>query len=226
MYGAEAEGILAKLDKRMPEIAASLRRLRDKIATKDPDQWRRESDAADQRERDRKHREWCLESGIPARIVDMVCANSLRDNQATRELAKALKRPLPHGARSRIVLLGGGIGTGKTVAAGWRLAETGYGRFVKATYYAAIDLSNDGQSKRDAIKATRFLVVDDLGQEPPQLGWRMADLLDTRYDGSGTTIITSNLSDDEIGKRYGAQLIERINERGGYVACAEKVRPG
>lgn len=226
MYVDEAEAILAKLDQRMPAIADSLRRLRDRIASSDPEQWRRETESMEQRERDLRHREWCLEAGIPARIVDMVCASSLRDNQATRELAKALRRQLPAGARSRMVLLGGGIGTGKTVAAGWRLAETGYGRFVKATAYAAIALSDDGQSKRDAIKSERFLVVDDLGQEPPQIGWRMADLLDARYDGNGTTIITSNLNDTEIGKRYGAQLVDRINERGGYVNCTEKVRPG
>lgn len=68
------------------------------------------------------------------------------------------------------------------------------------------------------IRRAGVLIVDDLGEEPAEvLQYGNAlnpaiDLLTARYNERLYTIITSNLTPDDIRTKYGARIADRFNE--------------
>lgn len=147
------------------------------------------------------------------------------------DAVKAVREFLANDSRTLLVLAGG-TGCGKTVAAcvgldeyllleGWSYRRAG--RFVKA-----IDLVRAGTFDRefwDGYAATPMLVVDDLGTEPlDEKGWALANLaalIDKRYDACRKTILTTNLDVAKFKARYcaadGGRLIDRLREAGAFV---------
>jgi DNA replication protein DnaC len=143
-----------------------------------------------------------------------------------------------------ILVLAGGVGCGKTVAASaWleralvahdaKIWERGFRteREARGSVVKAIDLARAGTFDRefwDDLSAVDFLVVDDLGTEPlDDKGWMVANiraLIDQRYDAERKTILTANLNFDGFRARYcadGGRLLDRIKERGAFVEIAD-----
>lgn len=81
----------------------------------------------------------------------------------------------------------------------------------------AVALAKD----EDAFKQMRnslILIIDDLGTEPATAKvygteqTPIAEIINHRYEVMLTTIITTNLNDDAIAKRYGERTIDRLRE--------------
>lgn len=127
-----------------------------------------------------------------------------------RAIANGTLKPNPWLARvdrwlagsTSIMILIGSIGSGKSVAACWAMAERG-GNFVSAHDLARI--STD--FKRDlwqTLVSAHVLVVDDLGdeQDPAKLSPALKILISQRSSHNGRTIITSNLTREDLKLRY------------------------
>lgn len=115
-----------------------------------------------------------------------------------------------------LVLLGG-TGSGKTVAALHAIRRLEAGSFARAPELGGavrptFDERKLGQRELDP-RSVRLLVIDDLGAE--QLTPRFAEALflaiDARQDVSRRTIITSNLGKEDFRPRYDARVIDRLN---------------
>lgn len=81
----------------------------------------------------------------------------------------------------------------------------------------AVALAKD----EDAFKQMRnslILIIDDLGTEPATAKvygteqTPIVEIINHRYEAMLTTIITTNLNDDAIAKRYGERTIDRLRE--------------
>jgi DNA replication protein DnaC len=150
------------------------------------------------------------------------------------------------GSTETLLVLAGGVGCGKTVAASAWLERaiadadrktwakgyrTNQERDAEGLIVKAIDLARAGTFDRefwDRIGAMNFLVVDDLGTEPlDEKGWMVANvraLIDRRYDDDRRTILTTNLNLDAFRERYcadGGRLLDRLRERGAFIEVAD-----
>lgn len=144
-----------------------------------------------------------------------------------------------------LLVLAGGVGCGKSIAA-WAAAEefakaaeerrgNGFGAMPcsrpDARTLKAIDLARAGSFDRefwDALEEPRLLIIDDLGTEPlDEKGWALANLLallDTRYDALSKTILTTNLPMPRFRARYcedGGRLLDRLREVGAFMEITD-----
>lgn len=172
-----------------------------------------------------RERAWS-ERAIPCRLWPMLHASAAGDDgDGPRETdaLRAVGRFLAHGEARTLLVLAGGTGTGKTVAAAWGCAFHA-GRMVKAVDLVRIGLFDQG-TELPGLAGARTLAIDDLGMEPlDQRGYGYAalfDLLDRRYDANRKTIVTTNLAMPEFRERYGtgpgARLWDRVREVGMWV---------
>jgi len=130
------------------------------------------------------------------------------------------------------LLLSGGVGTGKTVAAASAaIAATKSGqraRFVKAGELSTQSSFGDAAEARMAeLRRADVLVIDDLGLERLHDMWKQAfeDLIDHRWEEDLRTIITTNLPPTaDAGRQsirgvYGERVASRIRQKGLIVLC-------
>lgn len=124
------------------------------------------------------------------------------------------------GTSSTFLVLSGGTGTGKTVAALGALARRG------GVMVSSLDVVRAWRNEHDEARMLRsrildsgFLVLDDLGVESDRDNARTAlqELVNARQ-GACRTIITTNLSRASFGSAYDARTLERI-EHGGVFAA-------
>ncbi len=173
-----------------------------------------------------KRRTRLLEAGFrnSADAEDAIVAARLKPTAALRAVQGWVKRigeheaapravPSPH----RIIVLAGGYGSGKTVAAGWAVAELG-GRVVHAKELVMrVDPWGDEDKRYDFVSTnTRFVVIDDLGclvQESGRFVDAFCGFIDARQ-GRGWTLITTNLPRSELNARYGERIRERLDHVG------------
>jgi hypothetical protein len=143
-----------------------------------------------------------------------------------------------------LLVLSGGVGCGKTIAATERCRA-----FIFATEnwntYDADKYETEPHFKANLpvwttaselaridhfseLAVSRFmdaplLVVDDLGAEYLDAKGFFAALLDevvdSRYANKRATIFTSNLDAAAFAARYGARVVDRIREAGRFVGC-------
>ena len=156
--------------------------------------------------------EW---AGIPRKFIGA-------DVGALSGAARILARDW-RGERS--LVLAGDVGTGKSYLAcallRRRLERGQPGRFVSVA-----DLMDelkarfgDGAAEQseayfDRLASEPLLVLDDVGAEH-NTEWsaqRVAALIDRRYRSEAPTIITTNLTHQELAVRYGKRLADRLNE--------------
>lgn len=162
----------------------------------------------------RRYREASLEAmGVPRRLWEQL--DMLDETDATRIVAE-----WDRGPKSTLVLEGG-VGTGKTVAAADWIARRGAGLFRKARDVATLS-SFDCAAWRELAEVPR-LVIDDVGTEPlDDKGWALSSLLgllDRRYDADLATVITTNLSFETMRARYGidgGRFLDRLRESGRW----------
>lgn len=195
---------------RNPEVRARL----DELAAK--------AEAGARAEEARAREESWEKRGIPPRLWPMFNASVLGDEEGPIDspALRSVGTFVAPSERRTLLVLAGGVGTGKTVAAAWGCAFHS-GRLAKAIDLIRIGMF-DESSALPVLAHCRLLAVDDLGMEPmDSKGYAYAavyDLLDRRYDAALKTIITTNLTTDQFRERYGtgagARLWDRIREIG------------
>lgn len=160
---------------------------------------------------------------IPARLWPMLHASALgsEGGPTSSPALCAVGSFLSPRDEAQILVLAGGVGTGKTMAAAWGCAFHG-GLMCKAMEIVKAGLFD---SLEVAPQQFHLMAIDDLGMEPVDAkGYGYAaifDLLDERYDSGQKTILTTNLTMDDFRARYGsgagARMWDRIREVGRWV---------
>ena len=141
------------------------------------------------------------------------------------QVCEGFARQFP-GYPLRDLLLSGGTGLGKTYLSGC-IAREVTGRGFSVVYDTAGSLfdalsarrfSREAEGERQARDTARrclacdLLILDDLGSEQdlPSTRSSLYELVNGRLQAGRHTIISSNLSTQDIGARYGAQVGSRI----------------
>lgn len=161
--------------------------------------------------------------GVPMHLVRLCADGQIEDWPAVRAVEAAQE------ATTSTLVLYGGPGVGKSVAAAWVV----WGRALDAiaatdrpAHYADVrELSERHtwhQTDRDTIRTSRdrvrrapLLVLDDLGHEPcrPHGPWwcELRAILQVRSTAPGKcTIITTSLSVEGLRARYGQDIAHRM----------------
>lgn len=131
-----------------------------------------------------------------------------------------------------VLMLLGGVGSGKTVAAGWLLARiTMTERSASARYVKMRDVANlyragfgdDAKAFADVIKCG-LLVIDELTTERDADLGRAAlhEVIDERGTRRRPTLLLANRTKDEIRERYDARTIDRLRECAVVVTVGAK----
>lgn len=126
------------------------------------------------------------------------------------------------------LLLYGSVGNGKSTMgmAIRRMIGILYNASIsterKGVYYMTalgIEKAAAAQSRTfEEAKSTEILLIDDMGTENVSVKvWGneqspVTEVIYARYEKQLCTIVTSNLSDDEIRERYGARIADRMEE--------------
>lgn len=174
-------------------------------------------------------------AGVP--LEALVAAGKPRKTAAI-EAVDAWIYGLTTGGRPFLVLLGG-VGTGKTVAAAYALrllvAADGRGRsglFLRAVEACRVGMFGDDAARVSTWRSAGVLVVDDLGFEVRSSTWaaNFDDLLDARTSSKAPTVITSNLTVEGFRERYGERVADRLSARAkvvglGVGSLRREVRP-
>lgn len=162
-----------------------------------------------------------LEACGVGRVTVSAIASGLRLTPALSVTAEWLA------SSATFLLLLGGAGTGKTVAAATVLREArvsyGSGRyaysseaglFVKTNTLARALFTGDTGGILDRARRVPWLVVDEVGAEYADQGGRwvaeLEDLLDVRHEARRRTVLTSNLDAEELRARVGDRVRSRI----------------
>lgn len=140
-------------------------------------------------------------------------------------------------SQSRIAVLAGPPGTGKTVAACW----LAYARLLRdeqeIRFFTAMELARmprHGEARQELLAyAGEATIIDDLGAE--QLEKRSSnawladldELIDAIYRSlSGIAVITTNCSSADFRRRYGARVMDRLAECGTWIPVLGKSMRG
>lgn len=133
-----------------------------------------------------------------------------------------------------MLVLSGGCGTGKTVAAvEWlndRVGSTSIDAplFVSATTLAMWQRYDWAQMQR--LFMAERLVIDDLGTEFSDERGSFRSTVDgvvnERYANERPTLITTNCGKAEFVERYGARIIDRFRECGRFVVVGSESMRG
>lgn len=149
-----------------------------------------------------------VELGWPTRAIEHA-------ERADRTDAIAAVESWRNGHHSAIILAGG-KGVGKTVAAAWFALTTPLRatmRFIRAATLLRTSNFADGFGE---IMDAPALCLDDLGAEYMDAkGWfasNLDELVDTSYGARRPLIITTNADAKTLSERYGARVIDRITE--------------
>lgn len=126
-----------------------------------------------------------------------------------------------------LMLLTGGVGCGKTMAASWALSRAPSGQYVHARQLGA----QFQPSRRAVARGTEpldmsvaLLVVDDLGTEvrDQRVALAFSEILDSRQSADRLTIITTNLSEKDFKERY----CERAGDLSRFESMACSINGG
>ncbi len=197
-------------------LAEVIRRAR-RVSTITP-----EEAASDERREARDRRRQFLAEAHPDILpedVQAIVRGTLDDNPWLRKVQRWLE------GSTRVLVLSGSVGSGKSTAACWAIAERG-GRFVSAPNLARVS-SSFKRAEWDQLVAAPVVDIDDLGDEldPASLSPALKLLISARVAHAGRTILTTNIpvhsSDpavETLKKRYpDEKLWSRIAQ--SYAVC-------
>jgi DNA replication protein DnaC len=159
-------------------------------------------------------------AGVPSEV-----ARVAQSDPAMTDSIESLRGALNDGAT--IVVLSGGVGVGKSVAAAWWLCRAlashdgrAWMRWVNAHHLARM-ASFDGHATLDDVENVDFLVLDDLGIEYLDgKGWLSSALDSIFYQRHGNrrlTVVTTNLGVRAFSARYGERVADRLRESGTFI---------
>lgn len=150
------------------------------------------------------------------RLVGERIADVLKTPDTTHAMGAA--REWDASARWCLVLLGG-VGSGKSVAAGWcahqSLARGDSAMWLRASEASTASLYGaEAQERALRARGVRLLVLDDLGAEMNSEAWKtwLEDVLGARYANGLRTVITTNLDAEGLKARLGQRLTDRVRE--------------
>lgn len=93
---------------------------------------------------------------------------------------------------------------------------------IDTTFFTATEICNFAKSEKNdmlnRIKRSKVLVIDDLGEEPKETmvygtpSFPMREVLEARYDSLQLTIVTTNLTPDDLLDHYGWRVVDRFRE--------------
>ena len=186
----------------------------------------------DKRRETAAHRTHIREAGIGERTLELVTGSPAPTPamDAAREWLKTDKTWL---------LLAGDVGTGKTVAGAWLLAQElthssrpegrvdfntvyrpkGSAAFRRAAEVVRMSAFNEGAEELRRLKSVAVLVVDDLGTEHAT-SWGQSlihEIFDARHDDKLRTVITTNIKREQLKAALGDRLADRIAQDGRVV---------
>lgn len=169
-----------------------------------------------------------VNAGVPAKDARAIADGALDETDALKAAHSASEDG------SRILVLAGPPGVGKTTAAAW-LASQGVRsgklwvekRGEEILFLTALGLARTSVYDDDAmrpIERTPLLVIDDVGAEYADAKGMFATILDgvvnERYAANRRTVITTNLNASSFKERYGERIADRIRECGRFVELA------
>lgn len=166
-------------------------------------------------------------AGVPEDHVKMLVSQGLDKTGDAMVRSKRWRQ-----GNRRILVLGGALGVGKSLAACWLLAcgprrpyphPEGYDeptwpsalapRFILARRLARLDTYRSGEL--DLVEKCALLVVDEVGAGDVGSYDKWAERLDGivsgRYDAALDTVMTTNLTRDEFRKAFGERLFDRVS---------------
>ncbi len=150
---------------------------------------------------------------IPLRCQMLIVAKKADDTEAMQAVE----------AVDGTLVLSGGIGCGKTVAACSWLLKRAPGLFLSSARLARWPRYEDAQMRR-LLSASR-LVIDDLGAEYMDEKGNFAAVLDEvivdRHANMKPTVITTNLDATAFKNRYGQRIADRVRECGRFLSLAD-----
>lgn len=94
----------------------------------------------------------------------------------------------------------------------WRITLT------TAKELARLSKQRDMWDKYKSLMQVSMLAIDDMGFEPGEVldygnvVSPMVDVMEARYDGQLFTLVTTNLSPEQIREKYGVRIADRFNE--------------
>lgn len=160
--------------------------------------------------------------GVPPRARQLV-AHGPRDTEAIH-YAKEFVQAFAHDD-THLLVLAGGVGVGKTIAACWVMAHADPGKWGARRFRHVSQLVETGlyggdieRAERKALRDAKVLVIDDVGSEHLTDGFQtMFDgLINHRYEALGATILTINLTTEQFLERYGKRIYDRLRGRGAW----------
>ena len=155
---------------------------------------------------------------------------TFQDDEATNQHVAKVAKWLVGGSWKPGLFLYGAPGNGKSTmaSAARQLIGMLYGNEYRyedrkgVITVSALQLAEEAKKEEEGrmklYKTTELLHIDDVGTEPPSVKvWGnevspFTDIIYSRYDRILYTVITSNLYEDDIVKRYGDRIADRFRE--------------
>ncbi|MFN0251720.1 MAG: hypothetical protein ACKV2T_32890 [Kofleriaceae bacterium] len=167
------------------------------------------------------------ESGFPEMFVSSGLGD-LADTEAMRHARMFIHLP------KKLLVLAGGVGTGKTTAAAWLALKGQDPRpgFVRIATLARRSLYD--RKLTDWLEGLTSLVIDDVGAEflDGKGAFRslMDEVVDTFYSNRRTLVMTTNLrprrkgpeDEPEFAERYGERVWSRVTQVGVWGDCGTR----
>lgn len=176
----------------------------------------------------REHRARAYGGMVPLNVADALVEQTLPETPACR----AVREWLPTG--QPMLILAGGVGVGKTVAALRAVVECRRQCALHAAQRLGMSYEpwkNDPEGIDRLRLDTPLIVVDDLGTEDldhPRNHAALFAIANERQGGHLRTIFTTNLTPDQYADRYDERFRSRIaqglGERGFHILVGDDLR--
>jgi DNA replication protein DnaC len=164
----------------------------------------------------------CYKAEVVKRRMQMI------QDSTTEERVRKAAKWLSGKHKTGLLIYGAACGTGKTTLANAMcnlvnyLFDSVYSQDRKTVYRTSainlVKMYSDNPEQYKRMVSQELLFVDDLGTEPVNIKIYgnefspVTELLYNRYDWQRWTIVTSNLSDEQLKERYGTRIDDRLRE--------------